>query len=70
MALCNYTQAIESFDRAIEINLRQYGGVYFNRGVAYGGLGNRKHAIDDLRTAARLGHEGARGFLRSQGIGW
>jgi hypothetical protein len=38
--------------------------------VAYGSLGNRERAIDDIRTAARLGHEGARSFLRSQGIGW
>jgi hypothetical protein len=38
--------------------------------MTYGRLGNRERAIDDVRTAARLGHEGAMNFLRGQGIGW
>jgi len=67
--LANYTRAIADFNRAIEINPR-YGKAYYNRGVAYGSLGDRAHAIDDIRRAAQLGHEGARNFLRSQGIGW
>jgi len=38
--------------------------------MAYDRLGNRERAIDDIRTAARLGHEGARNFLRSLRISW
>ena len=68
-SLGKYTQAIADFNRAIEINPR-YGEAYYNRGVVYNRLGNREQAIDDIRTAARLGYEGARNFLRSQGIGW
>jgi tetratricopeptide (TPR) repeat protein len=67
--LGNYTQAIADFDRAIEIN-PGYGGAYYNRGLTYNSLGNRERTIDDIRTAARLDHEGARSFLKSQGIGW
>ena len=67
--LGNYTQAVADFSRAIELN-PGHGETYSNRGVAYNRLGNREDAIDDMRIAARLGHEGARNFLRSQGIGW
>jgi tetratricopeptide (TPR) repeat protein len=67
-SLANYPQATAYFDRAVEVDPR-YGDAYYNRGVAYAGLGNRERATDDIRTAARLGHEGARNFLRSQGIG-
>jgi len=68
-SLGNHTRAIADFNRAIEID-PGYAGAYYNRGVAYSSLGNRKHVIDDIRTAARLGHKGARSFLKSQGISW
>ena len=67
--LADYLQAITDFNRAIEINLK-FGEAYNNRGLAYANLGNHEHEIADRRTAARLGHEGAKNFLRSKGIDW
>jgi len=43
---------------------------YNSRGIAYGSLGNYRQAIEDLKTAARLGSENAQKSLRSQGLGW
>jgi hypothetical protein len=43
---------------------------WFNRAAAFGELGDRSRAVEDLKTAARLGHEGAKQFLLSKGIEW
>ena len=67
--LGNYRQAISDYDRAIEMN-PTYADAYNNRGVAYTRLGNWNQAIGDLQTAAKLGSEGAKNLLRSQGISW
>ena len=47
-----------------------YADAYNNRGVAYGKLGNQRQAIEDLKTAARLGNEDAKNSLRSRGLSW
>ena len=62
-------QAIKDYDKAIELN-PQDAIAYFNRGIAYGKLGNYQQAIKDFKTAARLGNEKAQDYLRSQGIEW
>jgi FOG: TPR repeat len=67
--LSNYRQAIEDYGRAIEIK-PGWADAYINRGVTYGKLGNINLAFNDLRTAAKLGDERAKNFLRSQGISW
>ncbi len=67
--LGNHRQAIEDCDKAIRIN-PNYAEAYVNRGNAYNGLGDYERAIEDLKTAALFGHEGARNFLKSQGITW
>ena len=65
----NYEQAIEDFNRAIEIK-PDFAYAYYNRGVAYIRFGNNNLAFNDLKTAAKLGDERAKNFLRSQGINW
>ena len=65
----NYTQAIADFGRAIEIDPRDVGS-YVDRAAAYAILGKRGQAIADMRTAARLGNEGAKNLLKSQKIDW
>jgi len=67
--LGNYSQVIEDCSRAIEID-PHYVKPYFNRALAHGLLGNDDQAIGDLKTAARLGHEGAKSSLKSMGISW
>ena len=51
--LGNYKQAIEDYDRAIEIK-PGYAEAYINRGVAYNGLGNYRQAIEDLNRAIEI----------------
>ena len=46
------------------------GILYINRSATYFKLGNNNLAINDLKTAAKLGDERAKNFLRSQGINW
>ncbi|NLD82107.1 MAG: tetratricopeptide repeat protein [Smithella sp.] len=67
--LGNYQQAIEDYGRAIE-KKPDYAASYYNRAVAYSKMGNGKLAILDLKTAAGLGDERAKNFLRSKGINW
>jgi len=67
--LGNYRQAIEYYDRAIEIK-PGYAEAYRNRSISYVRLGNNYLAVNDLRTAAKLGDEQAKNFLSKQGISW
>jgi len=43
---------------------------YRIRALAYRGLGDRRHALEDYKIAARLGDGEAQDYLRSQGVGW
>jgi hypothetical protein len=52
-SLGNYSQAIDDFSRAIEIN-PGYALAYYNRGVAYSNLGNYKQAIEDYGRAIEI----------------
>jgi len=67
--LGNYRQAIEYYGRAIEIK-PGYTEAYRNRSISYVRLGNNNLAVNDLRTAAKLGDEHAKNFLKSQGRNW
>jgi tetratricopeptide (TPR) repeat protein len=51
--LRNYKQAIEDYNRAIEIR-PSYAMAYNNRGNAYNGLGNYRQAIEDLDRAIEI----------------
>jgi tetratricopeptide (TPR) repeat protein len=53
VVLGNYNQAIEDYDRAIEIR-PGYVDAYNNRGSAYKGLGNYRRAIEDYNRAIEI----------------
>ena len=65
--LGSYREAIDDYARAIEIQ-QDFAAAYKNRGIAYARFGNNNLAIQDLKTAAKLGDESAKAFLRSRGI--
>ena len=62
-------KSIKDYDRAIAI-IPEYPKAYFNRGVAYGSLGNKNQEVEDISTAAKLGYEDAKNYLKSRGINW
>jgi len=43
---------------------------YRNRGLAYEKLGNKNQAIEDLKTAARVGDKEAQKYLLSKEMTW
>ena len=59
--LGNLRQAIEDYDRAIEIN-PENAGAYYNRGVAYGKLGDHRQAIEDYDRAIEINPEYAEAY--------
>ena len=65
----NNRQAIGNYDKALKID-PNYAEAYYNRGHAYANLGNDKQALEDWKTAARLGYISAQNRLKSRGIGW
>ena len=68
--LSDYRQAASDYNKAIGINPK-YGDAYNNnRALAYSELGNNKQAVEDMKTAAKLGSEEAKNLLKSQGISW
>jgi tetratricopeptide (TPR) repeat protein len=67
--LGDHTRALTEFDRAIELDPK-YVMSYYNRGMAYGNLGRFEQAYADLKTAARLGSEDAKNFLKSHKVNW
>ena len=64
--LGNFEQAARYFGRAIELN-DGYAEAYALRGVAYDILNQKRKSLEDLKTAARLGHRGARDLLKLKG---
>jgi tetratricopeptide (TPR) repeat protein len=60
---------VSDYSRAIEIN-PDYANAYYNRAVAYVDLGDNRHGIEDLKTAARFNNEDAKNSLRTLGIRW
>ena len=67
--LSNYKHAVENFNKAIELDPNM-AVAYFGRGAAYGQLNNHKQANEDIKAAARLGHNEAQKILKKQGINW
>jgi len=56
LGLGNYQQAIEDFDRAIELD-PEFAEAYWGRGKTYHGLGNYQRAIEDFNRAIELDPE-------------
>jgi tetratricopeptide (TPR) repeat protein len=69
LALRNYKKAMKDYNRAIEIN-PEYAEAYYSRGKSYSRHGNEERAIQDIKVAARLGHQEAQDFLKKNGIAW
>lgn len=65
----NNAKAMEYFQKALSIN-PEFGGAWFNAGIAWQTGGETDKAFEAYRKAARLGHEPAIQFLKSQGQSW
>lgn len=65
----NYKSAINTLTRAIKIN-NECDSAFFNRGVVFLKMGNTERAINDLKTAAKLGHEKSKELLNNKGISY
>ena len=68
----NYYQAIEDYDRSIELN-PEYALAYFNRGLVYKILRNKKKAIFDFLKVIEIGTDAdnlksAEVFLKELGV--
>lgn len=61
--LGNHAQAIADFTKVIELD-PQNASAYYNRGIAYERLGNKEESLNNIKEAARLGHEGAKRLLK------
>lgn len=61
-----YNHAVKDYDKAIELN-PTYAEAYFGRSICQS---NKILMENDLKIAARLGHEGARQFLKERWIQW
>lgn len=64
--LGNFEQAARYSGRAIELD-SACAAAYAVRGTAYDNLNRKRQSLEDLKTAARLGHRGARDLLKSKG---
>jgi tetratricopeptide (TPR) repeat protein len=64
----SHQDAINAFTNAL--NLSPGYTAYFNRGVVYNKLGNKKQAVNNIKAAARLGHKKSQKMLESKGIAW
>ena len=61
-------RAVEAYTSAIAL-IPTYAEAYYNRGLVYDKLGNQNRAVEDQKTAAKLGYKPAQDFLNSKGIG-
>ncbi len=64
-----FQKALYAFTMSIGQNA-DYAEAYYNRSVAFSKVGGKEESLEDLRTAARLGHPKAQQFLRQKNIGW
>ena len=65
----NYTKAIESYEKAIELK-PDYADAYINLGNAYNDQGNPELQISNYKEAARLGHQAVQDWLKENGYDW
>ena len=67
--LKNYEAAIKDFDRVIKLD-KNHSDAYYERGTTYAYLEDKKNVLSDYKTAAILGSDKARAFLKSKNISW
>ena len=65
----NPQDAINDFDRALEIN-PDYGVAYLSRGTAHSEAGNTEQAEKDLTIATRMGERIGFDFMMKYNIPW
>jgi tetratricopeptide (TPR) repeat protein len=65
-----YQSAINDINKAIELFPGNKSYLYNNRADIYKRFGKYEHAIEDYKTAARLGDEEAQEVLTKEGIQW
>ena len=65
----SFQEAVNSFSRVIELDPKN-GVAYYQRGLTHYKLGDKKQAMNDLKSAARLGYKKSIEFLNSIGIDW
>jgi tetratricopeptide (TPR) repeat protein len=65
----NYTKAIESYEKAIELK-PDYAYVYVNLGNAYYDQGKPELRTLNYKKAAKLGHQGSQDWLKKNGYDW
>jgi outer membrane protein OmpA-like peptidoglycan-associated protein len=58
----NAMEALADFDAAIDLDPTN-AEAYYERGLVHSFILNNEHARDDMRTAAKLGHQGAQKWL-------
>ncbi|MHB9098480.1 MAG: OmpA family protein [Syntrophales bacterium] len=58
----NAMEALPDFDTAIDLDPTN-AEAYYERGLLHSFILNNEHARDDMRTAAKLGHQGAQKWL-------
>lgn len=72
LALSNsgqYSEALKAYDSAIQADPKQV-LPYYSRAVVYNKIGDSSQALEDLKSAAKLGHVKSQELLKSKGIGW
>ncbi len=67
--LGKFKEALKDFDKGVDLDPKNP-KAYYDRAVAYDRLKNYQQSIDNLKTAAKLGHKGAQNILKSKGIIW
>ena len=67
--LFRHEQAISDYEKSIEINPEDF-VAYVRRGFSFLYLGDKEKAAEDLKIAAKMGHQPAQDYLKSEGIEW
>jgi Tfp pilus assembly protein PilF len=67
--LNNLQDAVQSFDKAIELD-PTYSWSFYQRGFVFLKLGKNEQALEDLKKAASLGNNDAQSYLKKKGIPW
>ena len=65
----SYQDAINAYNNSINLD-PNYLLAYYHRGLVYYKLGNHEQTTNNLKIAAKLGHEKSQELLKSRGVRW